>query len=291
MTAASLKNYLPLFKFRICSLITFTAIVGLISSSNAGVSVSASTLLYLALVTMMASAGASAFNHYFDRDIDLIMKRTENRPLPAGHVAGSGRILIAATGLFIASILLSLKVLNPMVALHLFLGGFVYAIVYTVWLKRRSWINIVIGGLAGSFAVLAGGASASPEFCLLPVFLAVVMFFWTPSHFWSFAVLHREEYGRAGIPMLPNIIGDFKTARYVLLNTLLLVLSSLLPVWFGFLGGVYAASAVIFGAFFIYRNIEFIRDQSKEIARKNFRASMIYLSGVFLSVILDISLR
>ncbi len=291
MRAASLKNYLPLFKFRICSLITFTAIVGLISSSSAGVPITASTLLYLAVVTMMASTGASAFNHYFDRDIDLIMKRTENRPLPTGRVAGSKKILYMATGLFIASILISFKVLNPMVGLHLFLGGFVYAIVYTVWLKRRSWVNIIIGGLAGSFAVLAGGASASPELCLLPVCLAVVMFFWTPSHFWSFAVLHKEEYGRAGIPMLPNIIGDSRTAWYVLINTGLLVLSSLLPVWFGFLGNIYMASAVVFGAFFIWRNVEFIRDQSKEIARKNFRASMVYLSGLFLSVIIDIALR
>ena len=282
------RDYLPLFKIRICSLITFSAIVGLISASATGASVTSTGLISLAIVTMMASAGVSAFNHYFDRDIDRVMGRTKSRPIPSGNLAGATRILVASVALFAASILLSLKMLNYMVGLHLFLGGFVYAVVYTVWLKRRSWMNIIIGGLAGSFAVLAGGASASPDLCLLPVLLAVVMFFWTPSHFWSFAVLHKEEYETAGIPMLPNVVGESRTVKYLLMNTVVLVISSLLPVWFGFLGYMYGASAVILGAYFISRNIEFLRDISKENARKNFHASMVYLGGLFLAVIIDV---
>ena len=286
----AIRNYAPLFKIRICSLITFSAVVGLISASSSGFRVTAENIILLSIVTMLASAGASAFNHYFDRDIDRLMDRTKARPLAAGTAIDSKKILFAAVALFMASMLLSFKALNYMVALHLFLGGFVYSVVYTVWLKRRSWLNIIIGGLAGSFAVLAGGASATPEFCMLPVLLSIVMFFWTPSHFWSFAILHREEYSAAGIPMLPNVIGDVKTARCILANTVLLVGSSLIPVLFGFLGYIYGVAAAGLGAFFILRNIQLLYDGSRHNARANFMASMIYLGVLFLSVIADLLL-
>src|SRR3990170_587193 len=272
----AVKNYLPLFKFRICSLITFSAVVGLISTSS--LNITPVTIFYLIILTMMASAGASMFNHYFDMDIDAIMQRTKKRPIPSGEVVDSRFILVIAVSLFTISILISFKALNYMAGLHLFLGGFVYAIVYKVWLKRRSWVNIIIGGLAGSFAVLAGGASAAPELCLPPIFLAVTMFFWTPSHFWSFAIVHREEYEKAGIPMLPNIIGDSRTAKYILLNTVILVISSFLPSFFGSLGPLYTLTAVLAGAFFIGRNVQLLSDTSKEMAWKNFKASMVYLA-------------
>lgn len=288
MTAA-LRDYLPLFKIRICSLITFSAAVGLVSASSAGVSML--NLAFLIIVTMTASAGASAFNHYFDTDIDAVMERTRLRPLPSGRVPDSWKILLVALGLFAGAIALACAALNYMVGLHIFLGGFVYAVVYTVWLKRRSWVNIIIGGLAGSFAVLAGGASAAPGFCLPPVLLSVIMFFWTPSHFWSFAVFHREEYEKAGIPMLPNVVGDFRTARYILLNTILLVASSLLPVYFGGPGKVYAAAAVGLGAFFIIRNVQLLLNLTKENAWRNFIASMIYLGGLFAAVVIDAALK
>ena len=283
----AVKNYLPLFKFRICSLITFSAVVGLISTSS--LNITPVNIFYLIILTMMASAGASMFNHYFDMDIDAIMQRTKKRPIPSGEVVDSRFILVIAVSLFTISILISFKALNYMAGLHLFLGGFVYAIVYTVWLKRRSWVNIIIGGLAGSFAVLAGGASAAPELCLPPIFLAVTMFFWTPSHFWSFAIVHREEYEKAGIPMLPNIIGDSRTASYILINTILLVISTLLPLFFGYFSAFYAVVVFSLGAFFIIRNIQLMLNISKEIAWKNFKASMIYLGGLFLAVIIDVS--
>ena len=284
----SFKTYLPLFKIRICSLITFSAVVGLVSASSGNISIS--SVAFLILATMMASASASAFNHYFDMDIDSVMKRTQTRPIPSGSVDGSKKVLFIAVILFIASILISFKALNYMVGLHLFLGALVYALVYTVWLKRRSWLNIIIGGLAGSFAVLAGGASQSPEFCLPPMLLAITMFFWTPSHFWSFAIVHREEYEKAGIPMLPVVIGDSKTARYILLNTIILVISSFLPSYFGYLGIIYTITAVLVGAFFLLRNVQLIKDTSKEIAWKNFKASMVYLGMLFLAVILDVTI-
>jgi len=284
----AIKNYLPLFKLRICSLITFSAVVGLISAPSGNISIS--SISFLILATMMASASASAFNHYFDTDIDSVMKRTQTRPMPSHQIDGSKKPLFIAGVLFIASILISFKALNYMVSLHLFLGALVYAVIYTVWLKRRSWLNIIIGGLAGSFAVLAGGASQTPDLCLLPVLLSITMFFWTPSHFWSFAIVHREEYAKAGIPMLPVLIGDSKTARYIFLNTMLLVISSFLPSYFGYLGIIYTITAVLVGAFFLLRNIQLIKDTSKEIAWKNFKASMVYLGVLFLAVIIDVAI-
>lgn len=282
------KNYLPLFKFRICSLITFSAVVGLISTSAGNINMIG--IAFLSIATLMASAGASAFNNYYDMDIDAVMKRTQKRPIPSGSVYASKKILFIAGMLLVASIFVSFKAINYMVGLHLFLGVFVYAVVYTVWLKRRSWLNIIIGGLAGSFAVLAGGASAAPGFCLPPILLSVVMFFWTPSHFWSFAIVHRAEYERAGIPMLPVVVGDSKTALYILLNTILLVISSFLPPFFGCLGAFYTITAIVLGVFFIARNIQLLKNTTKEIAWKNFKASMVYLGVLFLAVIIDVAI-
>ncbi len=283
-----IKSYLPLFKLRICSLITFSAVVGLIGSQTG--SLSASKLFFLIVATMLASASASAFNHYFDSDIDSVMKRTSRRPLPSG--AASSRFVLAIAGaLFMLSLFVSFKALNHMVAIHLALGAFVYAILYTAWLKRRSWLNIIIGGLAGSFAVLAGGASATPEFCMPPVLLAIVMFFWTPSHFWSFAIYHKEEYERAGVPMLPVVIGDNRTALYILINTILLVASSLVPFFMGYNGWIYFITALLVGGYFVGWNIRLLKRPVKEVAWKNFKVSMMYLGALFTSVIIEVAFR
>jgi protoheme IX farnesyltransferase len=227
----NIRRYLPLFKLRIAFLISFSAVVAFIATEKGNISIE--KIAILAVVTMMASASSGALNHYFDRDIDWIMGRTRNRPLATGSIGAPWNVLFIALVLFLASLLISVTALNPLVALHLFLGAFVYVVVYTVWLKRRSWLNIIIGGFAGSFAVLAGGASARPEICLPPILLATIMFFWTPSHFWSFAIFHKEQYSKADIPMLPVVIGSKKTAFYIFLNTLFLVAASLLPILLG----------------------------------------------------------
>lgn len=282
----SVKKYLPLFKIKICILITLSAVVGFILTASGDITVRSA--ISLILVTMFASASASAFNHYFDMDIDAVMERTKRRPIPSGSIVSSEKVLAIAVVLFLLAILLSLGALNYMVALHLFLGAFVYGVLYTVWLKRRSWANIIIGGLAGSFAVLAGGASARPELCLPPLLLALVLFFWTPSHFWSFAIAYREEYKKAGIPMLPVVIGSSKTARYILVNTLFLVTASILPYLFGHLGIFYVIIALIGGAYFLIKNIQLLLDRSKEVAWKNFRASIHYLWLLFIGIIVDV---
>ncbi len=282
MTA--IAKYVPLFKLRICWLITVSALVGLAAAPGFSLEKAA----FLSIATMAAAAAASALNHYFDMDIDRLMKRTRRRPMEEGCTPFAA--LASAAGLLAVSVAVSVWKLNYMATVHLMLGAFVYGVVYTVWLKRRSWMNIIVGGLAGSFAVLAGGASSEPGLCAAPVMLAVVLFFWTPSHFWSFAIVHMEDYDRAKVPMLPSVVVDRKAAVYILVNTSLLVSSSFAPLVTGSLGAVYGAVAAIAGAFFLYRNFQLVKDTSKKIAWMNFKASMAYLGALFAGVGLDVFL-
>ena len=281
-----IKQYIPLFKLKICILITFSAIVGLILTSPGKVSMS--NALILIITTILASGSASAFNHYYDRDIDALMDRTKGRPLPTGSIINPQNVLIISVILFLSAIFLSAALLNYVVSIHLALGAIVYGVIYTAWLKRRTWTNIIIGGLAGSFAVLAGGASANPEFCLPPLLLAVVLFFWTPSHFWSFAIALKDDYRKAGIPMLPVVVGNSKTAWYIFLNTIFLIASSLLLPIYGSLGTLYTVVAILAGGYFIFRNIQLLRNPSKEVAWRNFRDSIIYLKIIFIAIIVDV---
>lgn len=284
-----IKQYIPLFKLKICILITFSAIVGLILTSPGKVSLS--NALILVITTILASGSASAFNHYYDMDIDALMDRTKGRPLPTGSIINPKNVLIISVILFLSAIFLSAALLNYVVSIHLALGAIVYGVIYTAWLKRRTWTNIIIGGLAGSFAVLAGGASANPEFCLPPLLLAVVLFFWTPSHFWSFAIALKDDYRKAGIPMLPVVVGNSKTAWYIFLNTIFLFASSLLLPIYGSLGTLYTVAAILAGGYFIFRNIQLLKNPSKEVAWRNFRDSIIYLKIIFIAIIVDVVFR
>ena len=284
-----IKQYMPLFKLKICILITFSAIVGLVLTSPGNVSLR--TVLILIITTILASGSASAFNHYYDMDIDAVMDRTKGRPLPTRSIINPNNVLMISVVLFMSGIILAALLLNYVAALHLALGAVFYGVIYTVLLKRRTWTNIIIGGLAGSFAVLAGGASANPEFCLPPLLLAVVLFFWTPSHFWSFAIAQKDDYRKAGIPMLPVIAGNSKTAWYILINTIFLLVSSFMLSVYGTLGTLYTVVAVIAGGYFIFRNIQLLRNPSKEVAWRNFRDSIIYLKVIFLAIIADVVFR
>ncbi len=287
-SAINLKKYLPLFKLRICFLITFSAVVAFLATEKG--SISLDKIAILSIVMMMASTSSAVLNHYLDRDIDWMMERTRNRPLVSGRIKTPNVILFIGIMLFILSIYLSAKTLPALVAIHLLLGAFTYVVLYTIWLKRRSWLNIIIGGLSGSFAVMAGGASARPELCLPPILLATIMFFWTPSHFWSFAIFHKEEYKKAGIPMLPVVIGERRTAVSILINTILLVIASLLPYLTGASGIFYLVVAVALGILFITRNIQLVIDPSRKMAWKNFKTSMLYLGVLFTAIIVDIGI-
>ena len=171
-------------------------------------------------------------------------------------------------------------------ALYVFLGAFFYAVVYTVWLKRRTWLNIVFGGLAGSFSVLAGAAAADPQLGAVPLLLALVLFLWTPPHFWSLAIANSADYVTAGVPMLPVVVGNARAAQIVFASTLALVGVSLLPVFFG-AGLIYFAGALGGGAYFIRKAWQLARAPGRETAMRSFHASLAQLSLLLVAAMLD----
>ncbi|HEU0219890.1 MAG TPA: heme o synthase [Gallionella sp.] len=279
------KQCINLFKLRIGFVITLAALGGM--AITPGQSLPIWKVLALSLMVMMASAAAGAFNQYFERDIDAKMARTKNRPFVSGFFE-HGHKWLAIIGLMLAiSVTSAALAFNAMTALNIFLGAFTYAIVYTAWLKRRTWLNIVFGGLAGSFAVLAGAAAVDPSFGPLPGLLALVLFLWTPPHFWSLAIAIRDQYAAAGIPMLPVVKGDQKAARIILGHTILLVLASLLPVFYG-LGWIYLSGALLGGVYFIIKSVQLLNNPTKQTAMANFFASLIQFGILMLALMLEV---
>lgn len=280
----SFGNYVKLLKLRIGFMIALTAVTGYAAVAP---SIHLGEIALLALVMVLGAGSSAVFNHFYDRDIDRLMKRTAGRPLAAGALADPRSVLWLAAALLVMGVGLAFNAFNAAVALHLFLGAFVYGVVYTIWLKRRTTLNIVIGGAAGSFAILAGAAAVDPSIWLLPMLLAVTLFLWTPTHFWSLAILLKDDYREAGVPMLPVLVGEQTTARWILGNSVLLVGSSLLPWALGELGHVYGALAALSGAALLWANLRLLAEPSRQWARRNFLGSMPYLLGLFIAVFLD----
>ncbi len=279
----TLRQSLEMMKLRIGVTIAFSAVTGYAAVSTKVEPIQAGLLV----LAMILGSGASAlFNHVYDRDIDRLMKRTKNRPMASGAVDPTVVLWLAA-GMMTAGLVVALAAFNWVVALHLFLGAFVYGVVYTVWLKRRTWWNIVVGGAAGSFALLAGAAVSQPSEGLLPLVLALTLFLWTPSHFWALAILLVEDYRAAGVPMLPVVIGEKKTAWWILLNSLGLVGSSLLPWGLGLLGNVYGGVALLLGGVVLGLNVKLIATPNRTWAGWNFAASIPYLLGLFVAILVD----
>ena len=278
------REFCSVFKPRIAAAITVSAVAGV--AATPGPQPRAGAVLVLAAAVFLASASAGAFNQYMERELDRRMSRTRRRPFASGrYVAGpvwmAGILLLLAVAVAAAAL-----ATNWAAAAHVFLGAFVYGVVYTIWLKPRTILNIVVGGLAGSFAVLAGAAAADPGLALPPVILAVVLFLWTPPHFWSLAMAVREDYAAAGIPMLPVVCGDVVAARTILAHTTGLVALSLVPFWFG-LGLVYLAGAAVGGALFLAASIRLARAPGPATAKANFQASLLQLSLLLLGAIAD----
>ena len=287
-TARTLKQISRVFKLRIAAAITLCAIAGM--AITPGVSLAPGKIAVLAVAVFLSSAGASAFNQHFERELDAQMPRTRNRPFVTGEFQ-AGWLWLAGLGLnFALAVFVAAWVLNAQAALYIFLGAFVYGAVYTIWLKRRSVWNIVIGGLAGSFAVLAGAAAITPNLAPAPIILALVLFLWTPPHFWSLAIVLHKDYAAAGVPMLPVVIGDAATSWIILGHTITLVVLSLLPMAFG-MGFIYLAGAVAGGGFFIWRSIELIRNPGPKAARSNFYASFVQLGLLLLAAIANGSMN
>ncbi len=278
------KSYIELCKPRIGFLIAVTAMAGYAAVAK---NVDAIQLAVLFVAALLGSFGSAVFNQYWDRDLDRLMPRTAKRPLAAGMMAEPTNAIWLAGILVLASCVIALLAFNWLVATHLALGAFVYGIVYTIWLKRYHWTNIIIGGAAGSFAILAGAAAVDPSLWLLPWLMAIILFLWTPSHFWSLAILIKDDYVKAGVPMLPVVKGDAVCARWIFGNTIALVISAFLPWALGELGAVYGVLALAFGARFLWLNWLLVKDPSLVLAKRNFLFSMQYLAGVFLAIVID----
>lgn len=280
----TLRHLLSVFKLRIGVAIMLCALAGIAVTPGPGPA--AWQVVVLALAVLLSSASAGAFNQYVERDLDAQMKRTRRRPFVTGEFR-PGAAWLAAIGLLLAvSVAAAALAANLAAAAHVFLGAFVYGVVYTVWLKRRSWTNIVVGGLAGSFAVLAGAAAVDPGLAPAPIILAVVLFLWTPPHFWSLATALHKDYAEAGVPMLPVVVGDRAAAWAILGHTIVLSLLSLLPVAFG-LGWIYLMGAMVGGGYFVWRSVELVREPGPPRAMANFFASLLQLTLLLSAAILD----
>ncbi len=281
------KQLVDLFKVRIGVVMAMTALVAMLVTPGRPVQLWEAVVLSLAV--LLAASAAGAFNQYYEWKLDAQMSRTRKRPFVTGAFRRSQWWLLPISLLLAVGVGGAAFALNEASAVYVFLGAFFYAVVYTVWLKRRTWMNIVIGGASGSFAVLAGAAAVDPGLGPIPVSLAIVLFLWTPPHFWSLAIARRDEYAQAGVPMLPVVVGDKNAANAVLWNTTALVICSVLPFFFG-LGWVYLFGALAGGGYFVYRSIQLARSPSRERAIKCFLASLVQLVSLLLFAVLDVML-
>jgi protoheme IX farnesyltransferase len=274
---------ISLLKLRIGVAIAASALAGIAVASGPHLRWWQVTGLMLAIIGSSGAAGA--FNHYFDRDIDRLMRRTYNRPFASGAFGESKWWLVAFLALLSISLALAAVSAGNLAAAYVFLGAFTYGIVYTVWLKRRSTWNIVVGGLAGSFAVLAGAAAVDSSPQVVPTVLAVVLFLWTPPHFWSLAAAKGDDYARASIPMLPIVAPTPAWTMAILAHSVALAVISLVPLWYG-TGYLYGVGAAIGGGYFVWKSVQLYRDPSKANAMANFFASLVQLTLLVVGALL-----
>jgi len=289
---AELHDWIALLKPRVMTLVVFTGLIGLLVAPGHLHPV----LAFTAVLCIAVGAGAcGAINMWYDRDIDALMRRTRNRPIPAGRIA-PGEALGFGVTLAVASVIVMGLAINLMAAALLALSIGFYVFVYTMWLKRRTPQNIVIGGAAGAFPAVIGWAAVTGSIGLVPLILFAIVFFWTPPHFWSLALWANDDYRRANVPMLPVVAGAKETRRQIVLYSLLLVPLSLAPWAIGFAGTVYALAAAILGAGFLLGVWRVARDRQDAAgvsltgdapARAAFKYSIIYLFVLFAALAVD----
>ena len=243
--------------------------------------------LHIIIAGALASAGSSALNHYYDKDIDPKMNRTSSRPIPSGRMAAPN-VLIYGLSVSCISVIYGFFALNAISAFFIAVGIFSYVIIYTVWLKRRNTSNIVIGGIAGSAAAWAGWAAATGSMDLLGFLVGFLVFVWTPSHFWCLAMKIKDEYAQAEVPMLPVVIGMQKTSKFILGNTLILIPYSLILVLIpDGLGIVYTIIASVSGGLMLVYHYKLTKTPTSEFAWKAYKVTAPYLTIIFVAVALD----
>ena len=292
LAGAELGDWVALLKPRVVALVVFTGVVGLLIAPG-GIN---PVLGFTAVLCIAIGAGAAgAINMWYDRDIDAVMRRTSRRPIPAGTVL-PGEALGFGVTLAVGSVLLMYLATNAVVAVALAVSILFYVLVYTMWLKRRTSQNIVIGGAAGAFPPVVGWAAVTGHVGIYPLILFLVVFLWTPPHFWSLSLYACKDYERAGVPMLPVVAGARVTRWSILGYALALLPVSLLPWMLGYTGWIYGGTAAVLGMSFIACAVLVLRDRQDESgrsltgdrpARRAFRFSLGYLAVLFAAALVD----
>ena len=284
LNSLSLANdYLALLKPRVMSLVVFTGFAGLVLAPG-----ELHPVLSLVAVFCIAFAagGAGAINMWYDRDIDALMVRTRNRPIPAGRMVPQKALTFGFATSVIAVIIMGVAVNWVAAALLAFANAF-YVFVYTIWLKRRTPQNIVIGGAAGAMPPLIGWAAVTGTMGLESFALFLLIFLWTPPHFWALSLCRTDEYAVAGVPMLPVVVGKNATRRHILIYSMLLVPVSLAPLALGIAGAIYATTAIAMGGGFLFLAYRIIIQRDDGSARRMFQYSIFYLFILFLVLIAE----
>jgi protoheme IX farnesyltransferase len=281
-TRRVVADYVTLTKPRVQLLLLLTTVATMYVAGDP----SPGLVLLTCLGGSLSAGGAAAVNHYWDRDIDAQMSRTATRPVPAGRIA-PGAALAFGLALGVLSFLelaLTVNLLSAVLALAGFLG---YTLVYTIWLKRSTPQNIVIGGAAGAVPPLVGWSAVTGSLDPAALYLFAIVFYWTPPHFWALSLLMKDEYARVGVPMMPVVHGEAETRRQILLYTGLLGVLTLLPVAFGFFGAIYAVAAVALGAAFLTLAVRLQRRADRRSALRTYLFSLAYLALLFAAMVAD----
>ena len=279
------RDYYELTKPRVVMLIVFTAIVGMFLSVPGWPGIA--PLVFGTLGIGFASSSAAVFNHVLDARIDIQMMRTRGRPLPQGKLTERSALTFAAT-LCVVSMLILVLLVNTLTAILTFVSLIGYAVVYTAWLKRATPQNIVIGGAAGAAPPVLGWTAVTNEIHAGALLLFLIVFVWTPPHFWALAIARREEYAKVDIPMLPVTHGENFTRLQILLYTILLVVITILPYLIGMSGLIYLLAALVLGAIFLYYAIRMYRvPADHELPMRTFRYSITYLGILFAALLVD----
>ena len=278
-------DYFELTKPKVQTLLLFTTITSMEIAGSPKVS----KIALCCLGGYMSAGGAGAVNHYYDRDIDAAMKRTASRPVPAGRISPRAALTfgIALATLSFVLMWTTLGLLPAALALSGFLG---YVLVYTMWLKRSTPQNIVIGGAAGAVPPLVGWAATRGSLSWTAVYLFAIVFYWTPPHFWALSLLMKDEYAKVSIPMMPVVRGERETQRQILLYTLLLYAVTQLPFCAGEFGGIYLAASMLLGLAFIGGAVALYRRADRRTALRLYLFSLAYLALLFGAMVADVKL-
>jgi heme o synthase len=280
---AVVADYFDMMKPRVQTLLLFTTITTMFVAGTPSIGRVALTCLGGAL----SAGGAGAINHWFDRDLDAVMVRTSNRPVPSGRVAPRNALIFGVL-LGISSFALLASTVNVLAAV-LSLSGLVgYVFVYTIWLKRRTPQNIVIGGAAGAVPPLVAWAATTGRLSGSALYLFAIVFYWTPPHFWALSLLMKDEYAKAGVPMMPVVRGEEETRFQIVLYTFLLTAVTILPFAGGLFGAVYFIAAVVLGGGFIFLALRLFRSRERRAALRLYLSSLAYLALLFAAMVVDV---